>query len=86
MAKSYFWWPGLDKQIEHMAKSCSSYHKARNNPPAAPFHAWDFPQDPWYHIHIDLAGPFEDKMFLDAIDAHSKCILFIPSLRRYVLT
>lgn len=72
IARSYFWWPGLDKQIEHMAKSCSACHKTRNNPPAAPLHPWDFPQDPWYRIHIDFAGPFEDKMFLVAVDAHSK--------------
>lgn len=72
MARSYFWWPGLDKQIEHMAKSCSFCHKTRNNPPAAPLHPWDFPQDPWYRIHIDFAGPLEDKMFLVAVDAHSK--------------
>uniref|UniRef100_A0A8C6U8I0 Gypsy retrotransposon integrase-like protein 1 n=2 Tax=Neogobius melanostomus TaxID=47308 RepID=A0A8C6U8I0_9GOBI len=72
MARSYFWWPGLDKQIEHMAMTCSSCHKTRNNPPAAPLHPWDFPQDPWYRIHIDFAGPFEDKMFLVAVDAHSK--------------
>ncbi|KAJ0022363.1 hypothetical protein NQD34_009853 [Periophthalmus magnuspinnatus] len=72
MARSYFWWPGLDKQIENMAKSCSSCQKTRNNPPAAPLHPWDFPQDPWYRIHIDFAGPFEDRMFLIAVDAHSK--------------
>nr|XP_061795480.1 uncharacterized protein K02A2.6-like [Nerophis lumbriciformis] len=72
MARSYFWWPGLDKQIEETVKSCSSCQKIRNNPPAAPLHPWDFPQDPWHRIHIDFAGPFENRMFLVAIDAHSK--------------
>ncbi|XP_057695377.1 uncharacterized protein K02A2.6-like [Corythoichthys intestinalis] len=72
MARSYFWWPGLDKQIEETVKSCSSCQKIRNNPPAAPLHPWDFPQDPWHRIHIDFTGPFENRMFLVAIDAHSK--------------
>ncbi|XP_057691299.1 uncharacterized protein K02A2.6-like [Corythoichthys intestinalis] len=27
MARSYFWWPGLDKQIEETVKSCSSCQK-----------------------------------------------------------
>lgn len=40
--------------------------------PAAPLHPWDFPQDPWYRIHIDFMGPFEDRMFLVVVDAHSK--------------
>ncbi|XP_057692513.1 uncharacterized protein K02A2.6-like [Corythoichthys intestinalis] len=72
MARSYFWWPGLDKQIEETVKTCSSCQKIRNNPPAAPLHPWDFPQDPWHRIHIDFAGPFENRMFLVAVDAHSK--------------
>ncbi|XP_029696863.1 uncharacterized protein K02A2.6-like [Takifugu rubripes] len=72
MARSYFWWPGMDKQIEEMASSCSSCHKVRNNPPPAPLHPWEFPQELWHRVHIDFAGPVEDRMFLVAVDAHSK--------------
>ncbi|CAI5694547.1 unnamed protein product [Oreochromis niloticus] len=72
IARSYFWWPNMDKQIEEIAKNCSSCHKVRNNPPLAPLHPWEFPQEPWHCVHIDFAGPYEDKMFLVAVDAHSK--------------
>ena len=72
IARSYFWWPNMDKQIEEIAKSCSSCHKVRNNPPLAPLHPWEFPQEPWHRVHIDFAGPYEDRMFLVAVDAHSK--------------
>lgn len=72
IARSYFWWPSMDKQIEDMAKSCSSCHKVRNNPPPASLHPWEYPQEQWHHVHIDFAGPFEDRMFLVAVDAHSK--------------
>ncbi|XP_061904359.1 uncharacterized protein K02A2.6-like [Entelurus aequoreus] len=72
IARSYFWWPGMDKQIEEMATSCSACHKTRNNPPLAPLHPWEYPQEPWQRVHIDFAGPVEDRMFLVAIDAHSK--------------
>ncbi|XP_057677181.1 uncharacterized protein K02A2.6-like [Corythoichthys intestinalis] len=44
MARSYFWWPGLDKQIEETVKSCSSCQKIRNNPPAAPKEMVEFLQ------------------------------------------
>ena len=41
-------------------------------PQPAPLHPWDWPDTPWQRIHVDFAGPFEGKMFLVAIDAHSK--------------
>ncbi|XP_054866909.1 uncharacterized protein K02A2.6 [Amphiprion ocellaris] len=72
IARSYLWWPSMDKQIEDMAKSCSFCHKVRSNPPLAPLHPWEYPQEPWHRVHIDFAGPFEDRMFLVAVDAHSK--------------
>ncbi|KAF7646573.1 hypothetical protein LDENG_00185510 [Lucifuga dentata] len=72
IARSYFWWPGMDGQIEEVAKTCSSCQKVRNNPPVAPLHPWDFPQEPWHRVHIDFAGPVENRMFLVAVDAHSK--------------
>lgn len=53
-ARSYFWWPGMDKQIEEMASSRSSCHKVRNNSPPAPLHHWEFPQEPWHWVHIDF--------------------------------
>lgn len=72
IARSYFWWPNMNKQIEEMVKSCSSCHKVRNNPPLTPLHQWESPLEPWQRVHIDFAGPFEDRMFLVAVDAHSK--------------
>ncbi|XP_061151222.1 uncharacterized protein K02A2.6-like [Syngnathus typhle] len=72
IARSYFWWPNMDQQIEELAKSCPSCHRVRNNPPLAPLHPWEFPQGPWHRVHIDFAGPVEDRMFLIAVDAHSK--------------
>lgn len=38
----------------------------------APLHLWEWPEEPWQCIHVDFAGPFEDRMFLVAVDAHSK--------------
>lgn len=30
------------------------------------------PEAPWQRIHVDFAGPFEERMVLVIIDAHSK--------------
>lgn len=41
-------------------------------PQPAPLHPWDWPEEPWQRVHVDFAGPLEERMFLIAIDAHSK--------------
>ena len=38
LAHSYFWWIGLDKDIESMGKSCEKCQAAKSNPTAAPLH------------------------------------------------
>ncbi|KAJ7983700.1 hypothetical protein DPEC_G00373820 [Dallia pectoralis] len=47
-------------------------NKVRNIPQLAPLHPWDWPEEAWHRIHVDFAGPFEDRMFLVMVDAHSK--------------
>ena len=72
LARSYFWWPGLDGQIEETARTCPSCQAVRCMPQPAPLHPWEWPGGPWRRLHIDFAGPFEERMFLVAVDAHSK--------------
>ena len=38
LARNYLWWPNLDKDIEHVAGSCSSCQTIRQAPPRAPMH------------------------------------------------
>ena len=71
-ARSYFWWPGLDKEIENLSKSCLPCQSVRHAPPTAPLHPWVWPSRPWQRIHVDFAGPFLGKSFLVVVDAHSK--------------
>lgn len=72
IARSYFWWPGLDADIEQKAGSCPDCQKMRNLPQLAPLHPWDWPEEPWQRVHIDFAGPLVNHMFLVVVDAHSK--------------
>ena len=72
IARSYFWWPGVDADIESLAKSCSSCQEDKPNPPASPLHSWAWPATPWDRVHVDFASPFQGKMFLIPVDAHSK--------------
>lgn len=72
LARSYVWWPGIDGQIEDLAKSCTGCQQTQRQPQPAPVHTWEWPSAPWQRIHIDYAGPFLDHMFLIVVDAHSK--------------
>ena len=72
VARSYFWWPGLDSDIEECAQSCIPCQSVKNAPPVAPLHPWLWPARPWQRLHVDFAGPFMGRMYLIIIDAHSK--------------
>lgn len=72
LARSYVWWPNIDSQIEEKSKTCMSCQQNQRAPSLSPLHPWSWPEGPWQRIHIDFAGPFEGRMFLVVVDAHSK--------------
>ena len=72
LAWGYVWWPGIDQQIESRVKQCTACQSSRKEPPPSPLHPWAWPAKPWSRVHIDYAGPFQGRMFLLLIDAHSK--------------
>ena len=72
IARSYLWWPGLDRELEECARNCLSCQAVKSAPARAPLHPWLWPSKPWKRVHADFAGPFLGKMFLIILDAHSK--------------
>jgi transposase InsO family protein len=72
LARSHFWWPGLDSEVEKLAKQCVRCQEMLQSPPAFPLQPWAWPDKPWSRIHIDYAGPVDGKMLLVIVDAHSK--------------
>lgn len=78
VARSYMWWPGMDKDIELHVKQCASCAIHQNNPKPVRFHPWEVPQYPWQRLHIDYAGPFLGYSYLIIVDAHSKWPEVIP--------
>lgn len=72
LARSHMWWPGMDAEIERVAKSCDACHEAKKAPAKAPLNPWSWPDKPWQRVHLDYAGTFMGKFFLLAIDAHCK--------------
>ena len=72
IAQMYTWWPGMDREIEELVKSCENCRQIQPSPPRAPLQPWSWPSKPWARIHLDYAGPVENKMFLVVVDAHTK--------------
>ena len=78
LARSFVWWPQLDKDIEELVKNCEDCQQSRHLPPVAPLQPWEWPQRPWVRVHADYAGPFMNKYFLILVDSHSKWIEVKP--------
>ena len=78
LARTFFWWPHLDSEIEAMVKACEKCQQSRGLPPQAPLNPWSWPNRPWSRLHLDFAGPLENRMFLVLIDAYSKWIEVFP--------
>ncbi|XP_049824796.1 uncharacterized protein K02A2.6-like [Aethina tumida] len=74
LARSFVYWPGIDADIERIAKSCPECAIHAHVPPKFNQHHWEYPKGPWERIHIDYAGPVEGTMFLVVVDAYSKWI------------
>ena len=72
IARSYMWWPGLDRKIEQTVKGCQPCQAMKRALPKSPLHPWVWPDKPWQRVHLDFAGPFQGSMFLVAVDAFSK--------------
>ncbi|XP_029347897.1 uncharacterized protein K02A2.6-like, partial [Acyrthosiphon pisum] len=72
IARSYFWWPSIDKEIEDMARNCNECINARPNPPKSVLTPWKWPQRQWTRVHCDFLRPYKNKTFLIIVDATTK--------------
>lgn len=73
LARSYIWWPAIDKTLEHYVRTCIVCQDHQHAPQQAPIHPWEFPERPWSRLHIDYAT-IENQEVLIVVDAHSKWI------------
>ena len=46
VARGYIWWPGLDRDIENLAKSCQACRAVKHAPPVVPLNPWVWPAKP----------------------------------------
>ena len=90
-ARELVWWPGIDLETENWCKSCEcNVYKAKEpKQPLKPLwlaHTWD-------RLHMDFAGPADDRMILVVVDAHTKWLKIVvmhratstPTIKAYQL-
>ena len=46
IARSYVWWPNIDKEIEEITKRCTGCVQKKSNPSKVPIHPWEWPSKP----------------------------------------
>ena len=71
-ARSQVWWPGLDHEIEQLARCCSACVNVKSVPPHCMLHPWVWPTRAWSRIHVDYVGPIFGKTYLVIVDAYTK--------------
>lgn len=72
LARGYCWWPGIDKDIEELAKDCRSCALFKPNPEKVPIHTWEAVHEPFQRVHVDFAGEFMGRYFFVLVDAYTK--------------
>lgn len=46
--------------------------------PLDALHPWEFPQEPWHHVHIDIGDPIEGKMILVPVETRENGLKWLP--------
>ncbi|XP_037576521.2 uncharacterized protein K02A2.6-like [Dermacentor silvarum] len=78
LARSLFWYPRIDADIERLVKSCQVCVQAAPMPPRQEAVPWPETGRRWSRLHIDFAGPVEGYMLMILVDAHTKWIEVVP--------
>ena len=74
LARGLLWWPKLDNDIEQNVKHCDPCQRTRSMPSLVPLHPWEFTKRSWSCLHVDYAGPVNEKMVFIIVDSHTKWI------------
>ncbi|XP_054284286.1 uncharacterized protein K02A2.6-like [Macrosteles quadrilineatus] len=73
LARSYVWWPGMDKDIQRYVAECNVCQSTRKSVPVVPLQPWTWPSQNWQRLHLDFAN-FEGKDFLILVDSRTKWV------------
>ena len=75
--RKHYWWPGLDKQVDHLVRDCHvcALSDKPNRTYQAPLNPTLPPEGPWQKVAMDIMGPFKTmkgKYTIVLVDYFSK--------------
>ena len=71
LARSYVYWPNLDRDIEQIISECISCRDNSRDPKRVVSHKWEKPKNVWERLHFDI-GFHANTNLLIIVDAFSK--------------
>lgn len=77
LARRYFYWPGLNTELERMIRSCDSCAEMDADKRPKILVPWPTPQQPFERVHLDFFDAFSRKFFL-LVDAFSRWTEVVP--------
>ncbi|PAA64530.1 hypothetical protein BOX15_Mlig015521g3 [Macrostomum lignano] len=70
LARTEFWWPAMDKDLEKTISKCRVCRSAK--PQNRDFRTpWPQAAGPWQRVHADFAGPIQKQYILVLVDAYT---------------
>lgn len=72
LARQYFWWPNLDKDLENCSKNCIPCNTFSQNPPRANLIKYPQAKEVGERVHVDFLGPLNSKFDFIIMDSFSK--------------
>ncbi|XP_065204056.1 uncharacterized protein K02A2.6-like [Planococcus citri] len=73
LARSYVYWPGIDKDIQNLIASCKDCSDNSRNPPRIAPHPWVPTDGPWQRIHFNC-GQIEGRQLFIIVDSYSRWV------------
>ena len=74
LARSFIYWPNIDRDIENYIKSCIPCLTVKPTPPKNQLTSWPLTTEVFERVHIDFLGPYHGKMYFVLGDAYSKWV------------
>uniref|UniRef100_A0A914ENR5 RNA-directed DNA polymerase n=1 Tax=Acrobeloides nanus TaxID=290746 RepID=A0A914ENR5_9BILA len=72
IARRHVYWPNIDRDIADFVRKCEPCMRLQKAPLKQPLYSWPLAKEPMERVHIDYAGPIDNRMFLVFVDAYSK--------------
>lgn len=73
LARKYFFWPGMTKEIENMIKRCELCKRHNIDTQRKIYISWETPQKPFERVHIDFFN-LDKTDYLILVDSFSRFI------------